>query len=143
MKSPAAVLGFLSLAVLAGCSSAPATPACVTSFSLQVSAVNADGSAKAAGSADHTQPAPASQQQFTAFSGTTLVSGQCAVAALLAAVHPQWTTSDAIDISISSANDATNGLATCLGTTLAPATITATLTSGGVTKTSTSSLTCY
>ncbi len=130
------------LAASMGCASAP-TPACVTSFSLQVGAVDAIGAAKAVGSADHTQVAPGNQQQYRAFSGPTVVSGQCAVPALGKQVHPQWTTSDAVDVSISSADDASNGLATCLGATLQPATLTATLTADGMTKTTSTTLTCY
>ena len=127
--------------MLSGCGSA--APPCVTSFSLGVSAVNSSGAAKTTGSADHTMPAPGNQQQFNATSAPSVVSGTCAVPALVSLVRPQWTTSDAIDSSISSANDATNGLATCMGTTLTPATITATLTSGGVTRTATTTLTCF
>ena len=140
MKMLVSVVMTSVLAASMGCASAPA---CVTSFSLQVGAVDANGAAKAAGNADHTQATPGNQQQYRASSGPTVVSGQCALPALVKLVHPQWTTSDAVDISISSADDATNGLATCLGATLQPATLTATYTANGTTKTTSTTLTCY
>ena len=138
MKTALTMLVACASLGLAGCGTA--TPPCVTSFSLVVGPQNTSGSSL--GIADHTLPAPGDQQLFTAYSGETIVSGQCAVPDLLAPVHPQWTTSDAVDITISSANDTTNGLATCNGATLTPAVITATYTQGTTSKTASSTLTC-
>ena len=130
----------LATGLLAGCGTA-APPACVESFTL--SAGPADASSPTAGGiADHNAAAPGNQQQFLASSGIQVVSGQCAVPALIAVVHAQWTVSDNIDVQISSAQDQTNGLATCSGATLSPAIVTATYTEAGVTKFATSTLTC-
>jgi hypothetical protein len=49
-------------------------------------------------------------------------------------VYAQWETSDPNIVSISSANDATNGIATCLAAT-SGVTISATLTAYGFTQT--------
>ena len=66
------------------------------------------------GSADHNAPAPANQQQFIAGSGATESVPGCGVPQVIKLVHPQWTTSDSVDVQISSADDATNWLATCV-----------------------------
>ena len=60
----------------------------------------------------------------------------CASTNLYKYTNAQWTTSDTKNTAISSANDATNGVATCLGPT-APggATISATLSAYGFTQT--------
>ena len=141
MKIASVILLTFASLTWVGCGAAP-NQACVTSFSLQAGPVNANGSSALTGQADHNAAAPGNQQQFAAHSGEVVISGACAETALIASVRPQWTTSDAIDVTISSANDLTNGLAVCTGTTLTPATITATYTSGATTKTATSSLTC-
>ena len=88
---------------------------------------------------------PGDQQQFTAASGYTLSSksGSCATPALLQLVHPVWSSSAPLHISISSADDATNGLATCNGATSGPVTLTATSGSGKSAITATATLTCH
>ncbi len=139
MRTTAPVL-LLATSLLAGCGAA-STPACVESFSLSAAPQSAP-SPTAGGVADHNAKAPGNQQQFLASSGVEVVSGRCAVPAVIAIVHAQWTVSDNIDVQISSAADQTNGLATCIGATLAPATVTASYTQGGVTKTSSTTLTC-
>ncbi len=139
MKTALTMLAVGASLGLAGCGTAP-TQACVTSFSLGAEPQSESGSSM--GLANHALPAPGNQQQFIAFTGQVVVSGQCASTNVLASVRPQWSTSDAIDVSISSANDGTNGLATCTGATLSPAVITATYTQGTTTKTAISTLTC-
>ena len=132
-----------ALLVLTGCGSTAST-ACVSSFNLNVGVSNPGtaGSSQTSGVADHTLAAPGNQQQFSAYAPEVVVSGQCAVPQVVAPVRPQWTVSDMMDVTISSANDATNGLATCVGTTLTPATVTATYAEGPTTKSASGTLTC-
>ncbi len=64
---------------------------------------------------------------------------------VIAKLTPTWTVSDTVNVKISSAQDATNGLATCIGTTKSPVTVTAlgALTAGGATQMlGTATLTC-
>jgi hypothetical protein len=101
----------------------------------------------AVGSADHLAVAPGDQQQFSAFSQElpTANSSGCAVPNVIAKLTPTWTVSDSTNVKISSAQDATNGVATCIGTTKSPITVTAlgALTAGGATQTlGTATLTC-
>jgi hypothetical protein len=95
----------------------------------------------ATGTADHTQAAPGDQVKFASTVAPTAPPG-CAVPQWLLLASSTWTSTDAKDIQISSANDATNGLATCVGPTNGAATVTATFTLGGNTVSGTSSLTC-
>ena len=81
---------------------------------------------------DHTAMPPGNQEFFIAAEGALYGPG-CATPQSLAVVPAQWSTSDSQNVTISSANDATNGLATCLGAT--NATVTATLTADGFTQT--------
>jgi hypothetical protein len=91
--------------------------------------------------ADHMAKAPGNQVQFYAYPQTEL-KGECAVPAILAPAQAQWTVSDSINVQISSARDQTNGLATCVGATSAPATVTASVTEDGFTKSATATITC-
>ena len=83
---------------------------------------------------DHLAAPPGNQETFIAALGSTFGPG-CVSNELYQPVHAMWTTSDPVNTSISSADDATNGVATCLAAT-APggATISATLTSDGFTE---------
>lgn len=81
----------------------------------------------AAATADHSAASPSNKQQFTAGAVYTspLPTG-CAIPAVLSAPFlTVWTTSDPLNTSISSAQDATNGTATCLSSTSGAVTITA------------------
>jgi hypothetical protein len=107
--------------------------------------------APATATADHVAVAPGDQQQFSAFSQRepTTASAGCAVPTAnptnITKLTPAWTVSDSANVKISSAQDATNGLATCLGTTKSPVTITAlgSTTPGGVSQIlATATLTC-
>ena len=124
-------------AVLAGCGTAASC-----------SLANVVDVSPAVATADHMTFAPGDQQQFNASSSlkpSATSSGSCAVPALSVKLTPTWTVSDPINVKISSAQDATNGLATCISTTKSPVTVTAlgTLTAGGVTQTlGTATLTC-
>jgi hypothetical protein len=88
----------------------------------------------ASATADHAAAAPGNQTQFfVAYKG---VPNGCA----FSQVVPQadWTVSDTTDVSISSAKDGTNGIATCLHATSGAATVTASYQG----KTATAQLTC-
>jgi hypothetical protein len=91
--------------------------------------------------ADHMAPAPGNQVQFYAFPQEQL-KGDCAVPAVIAPAQATWTVSDNVNVQISSAKDQTNGLATCVGATAVPATVTATVTLDGFTKSATSTISC-
>lgn len=129
MKPAALPLAFtLCTAILTGCGAG--SPACVTGSSLDVSPATA--------TADSTAKIPGNQQQFKASSQPISLKGNCALPAFIAIVHPNWTNPDPIHIAISSANDDTNGLATCKGPTAGPVTLTAgpvSLTAGPVSPT--------
>ena len=135
MKVPAVCfLCFLGPLVLAASGCGSQGPACLTSFNLSINAQ--------AATPVHGTVAPGDQQKFTAYSAPTLVSGACAVPALVASVNATWTTSDPMNTQVDSSPGTTNGLATCLGSTTVPATLTATVTSGVTTRTATATLTC-
>ena len=91
---------------------------------------------------DHTAKSPGNQEAFEAGLGSLVGPEPCIFHDLYQSVPAQWTTSDPQDVSISSASDATNGVATCLSTTKAGATVTATLTSDGFTETRSVPISC-
>ena len=75
--------------------------------------------------ADHMAAAPGNQVKFEAVEGDGIVSG-CPINNVLRLVQPVWTNPAPLDITISSAQDATNGTAVCLDSTSGPVTLTAT-----------------
>lgn len=79
--------------------------------------------------ADHTAAAPGNQQKFSATEAPTASPG-CVVPLTIVLLTPAWTSSDPLDVTVSSAPDQTNGLATCVNSTAAPVTLTATGGSG-------------
>ena len=86
--------------------------------------------------------APGNQQLFTITATPTAPLG-CPVPTFSVLVYGKWANPDPTNISISSANDPTNGLATCLGTTAAAVPLTATFSYGvDLNETTTVSLTC-
>jgi len=131
---------------LAGCAVQPAANAGKCTI-IQVLNV-APKSKPAAGQPDHSLAPPGNQEQFTAvvnFAAANDESG-CAIPALGYLAEPTWTVSDPLDVSISSAQDATNGLATCTGATAGAATLTATTQTTSQppsTLTATTTITCY
>lgn len=134
--SALAVMIFAAMQLVMGCGGA-----------VPCSYMNVVTVSPAVGSADHLAVAPGDQQQFSAFSQElpTANSSGCAVPNVIAKLTPTWTVSDTTNVKISSAQDATNGLATCIGTTKSPVTVTAlgALTAGGATQTlGTATLTC-
>jgi hypothetical protein len=88
---------------------------------------------------DHAAAPPGNQEQFQAGEGGVYGPG-CATSQALRLAPAQWTTSDPKDVTISSANDVANGLATCVGAT--NATVSATLTSDGFTQTLSAPIVC-
>ena len=101
---------------LAGCGAVPA-PQCDSSLQLRVTPATA--------AADHLAAPPGNQVQFSSVEGMGIVAG-CPINALLRIARPVWTNPAPLDISISSAQDATNGTAVCLSSTSGPVTLTAT-----------------
>jgi hypothetical protein len=94
--------------------------------------------------ANHSAKAPGNTTLFQAAVTQKLVhtSSSCALPALSMIVQPNWTVSDPSKATISSAKDATNGLATCLAASITPITVTATDAGTSATLTATATLTC-
>jgi hypothetical protein len=84
------------------------------------------GLSPASATANHAAAAPGNQQKFTADEGFTTAQAGCGVPQIVALVYPAWTVSDPLDVTISSAQDQTNGLAKCVNATAGPVTLTAT-----------------
>jgi len=112
-------LGVAAGGTLAGCAVAPAS---IASQTVNCSAYPHQQVVPATATADHTAAAPGNQQKFT-FPLTVLPAG-CAQAQYI--VLPTWVSSDPVNAPISNANDATNGVATCVGATTPPVTISTT-----------------
>jgi len=135
MKIALPVFGsVLIVGLLAGCATPQQTcsPTVVTAVS------------PATATADHMAVAPGNQQQFLATAAPGASPG-CAVPEIIAKLTPTWTVSDTVNVTISSASDATNGVATCLGTTKGAVTVTAigSPSSGAASETlGTATLTC-
>ncbi|HEY0307263.1 MAG TPA: hypothetical protein VGB94_03825 [Acidobacteriaceae bacterium] len=130
----------LCIGALAGCGGQPVpSSGCAASLSIEVKPYPAAPSTPP----DHTLIAPGNQEQFLAYEGLTAPAG-CAVPALVKYVSPVWTSSDNVNIQLSPSNNGTvpSEVATCLGTTPVPVTITGTVTDSGVTTTGTSTMTC-
>ncbi len=127
-----ATLLLCAAAVLIGCGG---SPSCVPGASLGVYPVTA--------TVDSTAKSPGNQQQFLASSGTISLQGSCPIPALSVIIPVTWSNPDQIHIAISSANDSTNGLATCKGPTAGPVTLTATPSSKTVPATAAVQLTCH
>jgi hypothetical protein len=123
------VLGAGAGASLIGCSVSPAAVnpcAALKQGVLPTSAV-----------ADHAATAPGNQVAFNV--GYTNVPTGCAIPALV--ISPQdftWVSSDPVNAPISNAKDATAGVATCVGATTLPVTISIVSTS----SVATAALTC-
>jgi hypothetical protein len=72
--------------------------------------------------ADHNAASPGNTIQFFAHA---VVPGSC-VTSSAALLLPDWSVSDTVNVSISSAKDGTNGIAICLHATAGSVTVTAT-----------------
>jgi hypothetical protein len=90
--------------------------------------------------ADHAAQAPGNQVQFITITGQKCTNG--AYSNAIAVIYPGWTNPDPLDISISSAADATNGTAICKNTTAGPVTLTASATLSGAVYQQSVQLTC-
>jgi len=98
------------------------------------------GPASGAAPPDHTAKPPANQEQFNAY--TIADEGSCRLPVPITPSRATWTVSDIGNVKISSAQDATNGLATCVRATAGPVTVTATVTLDSFTNSGTSTITC-
>jgi len=122
----------LASAALTGC--AVASPACTITDTLTVSPLTA--------TANHSATAPGNQVQFFSEIAPKPSAANCPVPQFVIAARPAWTNPDPIDITISSASDATNGLAVCDSATAGPVTLTANVGTQGIPATQTVQLTC-
>ena len=136
MRAAIVLCGFCASVLLAGCAASGSTgQTCTNGLLLKLTPMDA--------TADHAQAAPANQVKFAASVYPTASPPGCAVPQWVFLATPQWTSTDAKDIQIdSSANAQTNGLATCVGATDGPATLTASFTFSNTLLTQTASLTC-
>ena len=133
MRNATVVLAACSVA-LTGCGS---SGGCTYSAYLEVTPVNAVINSSAT--------APKNQQQFTAISGETAKASDgasCAVPDVVAVVYPAWINPDPLHTIISSADDQSNGLATCKSPTGGPVTLTASIGAGTSANSTTVTLTC-
>lgn len=118
---------------LSGCGSSG--PACTASLTMGIS--------PASGTADSSAKVPGNQVQFTAVAQETQPAGcHLPLPSLSQLLKPQWTASDTTHVKVSSAQDATNGLAICIGPTAGAATLTAVSGTGVSALTGTAHLTC-
>ncbi len=85
--------------------------------------------APASATVSHSAAPPGNQVQFVATQAPTAPPG-CAVPDWILRAEPIWSNPDPADITISSADDATNGTAVCKGATDGAVTLTATISSG-------------
>jgi len=95
----------------------------------------------ATATANHSSAAPGNQAQFSSTLTPTYPAG-CPVPAIVVAAYPTWTNPDPLDISISSAQNSTNGLAVCSGMTSGAVTLTSTETTTQQTYSQNVTLTC-
>ena len=126
------------LLILAGCSvllagCGAASPNCTLSDVLSVFPATA--------TADHAATPPGNQLKFSVGLAPTAAPG-CPIPQYIAIAYPAWTNPDPSAISISSAHDQTNGLATCLKATTGASTLTATVGTGQTAQSKTVSLAC-
>lgn len=84
--------------------------------------------APASATVNHSAAPPANQVQFIATQAPTAPPG-CPVPQWIRRVYPAWSNPDPTDITISSANDSTNGTAICKGATSGAVTLTGTISS--------------
>jgi hypothetical protein len=115
-------LGMLvGFAVASGCGGESATQKCELTIVTTV--------APASATANHSAAPPGNQVQFVETDAPTAPAG-CAVPAWIVRDFPAWSNPDPIDITISSADDATNGAAVCKGATAGAVTLTSTMNPG-------------
>lgn len=106
--------------LLSGCAAvnSSGSTSCTAGFAFNASPATA--------TANHTAAAPGNQQKFNAIISPTVSPAGCPLPAYEVLVSPTWTNPDPLDISISSAQDETNGTATCNSSTSGAVTLTAT-----------------
>ncbi len=137
MRHAAALAGTILLCGgLAGCA------ADVSASSGGCTTYTAFNAGPASATADHAAAAPDNQQKFTATEAPAGTGTGCILPTYIKVAQPNWTSSDPLNVSISSAKDLTNGTATCTGTTSGPVTLTATSTDDTKPKTVSVQLSC-
>jgi hypothetical protein len=124
-------LAFASTA-LTGCG--VASPACTLTDTLIISPL--------AATANHAAAAPGNQIQFFSEIAPKPSAANCPVPQFVIAARPDWTNPDPLDITISSAADATNGTAVCSSATPGPVSLTASVGTQATPSTITVQLTC-
>jgi hypothetical protein len=115
------LLVLASLIGVAGCGVGP-NPSCLPKSYLNINVL--------AATLDHAAAPPGNQEQLIVTEGETFYSPNgmiCATPTSLAIVYPIWTNPQPQAISISSANNSTNGLAVCTAATNGPVTLTGTV----------------
>lgn len=122
----------LASAALTGCG--VASPACTLTDTLIISPLTA--------TASHTAAAPGNQVQFFSEIAPKPSAANCPVPEYVIAARPAWANPDPLDITISSAADATNGTAVCNSATSGPVSLTASVGSQATPSTITVQLTC-
>jgi hypothetical protein len=122
----------LASAALTGCG--VASPGCTITDAFGVGPLTA--------TANHSAAAPGNQVQFSSYISPKPSAANCAVPNWIIAARPNWTNPDPLDISISSATDATNGTAVCNSATSGPVSLTASVGTGATPSTITVQLTC-
>jgi hypothetical protein len=133
MRALGSFLGLAGIAaLLCGCATSGSTNCTVTAVL---------GVQPSSATANHASVAPGNEQRFVATEHSTAVPG-CPIPLVVPVVYPAWTSSDPVDVTVSSAQDATNGLATCVNATLTPVTLTATEGSGTTAQSVPVTLTC-
>jgi len=133
------LLGLIAAGVsvlLCGCvgPSAPSSTGCPTTFVMNVTPT--------AGSATHGAQAPGNQVTFTAsdeIPGSPFPS-KCVLSNVISEV--MWTSSDTVNVQLTSDPDTSTVVATCVGATTVPVTITASQFVGGLNGAGTATLTC-
>ncbi len=130
------VLLALAFAPLAGCGAKASATCKPTGFAMTV--VPSDPTS----APNQAAKPPGNQELFIAALGVETGPEPCIFDPLYHPVPAQWTTSDPEDVTISSAQDVTNGLATCVNATKPDATVSATLTAYGFTQTLNTPVVC-
>jgi hypothetical protein len=121
-----------AVAALTGC--AGGTSDCTFTQSFNVSPLTA--------TANHSAAAPGNQVQFFSTIAPKASAADCPVPLYIIAARPAWTNPDPLDLTISNANDATNGTAVCNSATSGPVTLTANVGSSATPSLQTVQLTC-
>ena len=129
------ILLSVALLPLAGCSAATGTDCNSAPLVYNIT--------PASGTANHIAAAPGNQVKFTALESVNYPAGyDCPIPSFVFTPFGLFTSSDPINVTIDSSQGPTNGVATCVGATNGPVTLTATSSTGTSSLTATATLTC-